>query len=98
MSTKKERYPQVKMLEEFGTAPGQGGKKETLIDVEAEKRKEAAKPLPGQTSFEETKKQKEPWEMTRGEYIGSVCFWLELLSSRYILPSKRARGRLCLTQ
>lgn len=44
---------QVKMLEEFGTALSQGGKKETLIDVEAKKRKEAAKPLPGQTSFEE---------------------------------------------
>jgi len=39
---------QVKMLEEFGGAPGAGGKKEKLIDVEAIKRKEAAKPLKGQ--------------------------------------------------
>lgn len=42
---------QVKMLEEFGTAPGQGGSKQTLIDVEAEKAKQAAKPLPGQIDF-----------------------------------------------
>jgi hypothetical protein len=42
---------QVKMLEEFGTAPGQGGTKQSLVDVEAIKAKEAAKPLPGQIDF-----------------------------------------------
>lgn len=42
---------QVKMLEEFGTAPGQGGKKETLVDVDAIKAREASKPLPGQIDF-----------------------------------------------
>lgn len=42
---------QVKMLEEFGGAPGVAGKKETLI-VEAEEAKEAAKPLPGQAPLE----------------------------------------------
>ena len=45
---------QTKMFEEFGGAPGAGGVKETLIDVEAEKRKEAAKPLPGQVALKET--------------------------------------------
>ncbi len=39
---------QVKMLEEFGTAPGAGGKKDTLVDVEAIKARETAKPLPSQ--------------------------------------------------
>lgn len=42
---------QVKMLEEFGTAPGTGGRKDTLIDADAIKRKEAARPLPGQVEF-----------------------------------------------
>lgn len=50
---------QVKMLEEFGGAPGAGGKKETLIDVEAEKAKEAAKPLPGQIVLEVAKEPSE---------------------------------------
>jgi len=39
---------QSKMLEESNTAAGQGGSKPGLIDVEAEKRRAAAKPLPGQ--------------------------------------------------
>ena len=59
---------QVRMLEEFGGAPDAAGKKETLIDIEAEKRKEAAKPLPGQVVLKETKPAKEPWEMTREGY------------------------------
>ena len=46
---------QVKFLEEFGGAPGVAGIKETLIDVEAEKAREAAKPLPGQIALEEAK-------------------------------------------
>ncbi len=39
---------QVTMLEEFGTAPGAAGRKDPLIDAEAIKAAEAAKPLPGQ--------------------------------------------------
>ncbi|MFC1904659.1 hypothetical protein ACFLXT_02730 [Chloroflexota bacterium] len=42
---------QVKAFEEFGTAPGAGGKKDTLVDVEAIKAAEADKPLPGQIDF-----------------------------------------------
>lgn len=42
---------QGSMMAEFGTAPGQGGKKETLIDIEKEKAKEEAKPLPGQINL-----------------------------------------------
>ena len=45
---------QVQMLGEFGGAPGSAGVKETLIDVEVEKAKEAAKPLPGQIVLRES--------------------------------------------
>lgn len=55
---------QVKMLDEFGTAPGTGGRKDTLIDVDAIKRKEAAKPLPGQAEFK-TDKPKPLYKHTR---------------------------------
>jgi hypothetical protein len=48
------------MLEEFGGAPGAGGKKETLIDVEAEKAREEAKPLPGQIALEKATRIKIP--------------------------------------
>ena len=46
---------QVEMFREYGGAPGTGGKKETLVDVEVEKAKEKAKPLPGQIALEEAK-------------------------------------------
>lgn len=42
------RPVQAKMLAEFGTAPGAGGSKPGLVDVEALKRQAAARPLPGQ--------------------------------------------------
>jgi len=69
-------HAQVKMLEEFGTAPGAGGQKEQLIDEESLKAREEAKPLKGQMGLEggvvgEEKPKahtKEPWEMTREEY------------------------------
>ncbi len=51
---------QIKAFEEFGGAPGTAGRKEALIDVEAEKAKEAAKSLPGQITFEETKPTRKP--------------------------------------
>lgn len=44
-------HAQVKMLDEFGTAPGAGGQKQQLIDEEALKAKEEAKPLKGQMGF-----------------------------------------------
>jgi hypothetical protein len=60
---------QVAMFGESNTAAGQGGKKETLVDVEKEKAKEAAKPLPGQMDLPESKpKEKQSWEMTSNEY------------------------------
>ncbi len=57
---------QVKAFEEFGTAPGAGGKKHGLFDVEALKAQQAAKPLAGQTVLPVTK---EPWQMTHQEFI-----------------------------
>ena len=39
---------QSKAFEEWGTAPGAGGKKDRLIDTDAIKEREKAKPLPGQ--------------------------------------------------
>lgn len=44
-------HAQVKMLEEFGTAPGAGGQKQLMVDVEALKAQEEAKPLKGQMGF-----------------------------------------------
>lgn len=57
---------QVEMLGEFGAYAS--GKKQPLVDIEAEKAKQAAKPLPGQGEMFEGK-QKEPWEMTANEYF-----------------------------
>jgi len=51
---------QVKAFEEFGGAPGAGGQKGTLVDVEVIKVAEKAKPLPGQIAFEEKPKIKKP--------------------------------------
>ncbi len=49
---------QSSMLAEFATAPGAGGRKDTLIDVEDIKVAEAAKPLPGQARLtQESKRQ-----------------------------------------
>ena len=80
-----KEHAQVRMLEEFGGAPGSAGKKETLIDVEAEKRKEAAKPLPGQVALEETKptptpevtEPKLPYEITKAEFVADRARRLE---------------------
>jgi len=60
---------QTKMLEEFGGAPGAGGEKQTLIDLEAEKAKEKAKPLPGQIRLEEAEEGTMTTETLNG-YIG----------------------------
>jgi hypothetical protein len=67
---------QVSMMAEFGTAPGQGGKKETLIDTEAIKAKEEAKPLPGQIDIL-TGKTVEGKEVIRKEYKNPVQEILE---------------------
>lgn len=49
---------QVKAFEESNTATGQGGSTHGLIDVEAEKRKAAAKPLPGQLAMKPRRERK----------------------------------------
>jgi len=60
---------QAKMLEEFGTAPGAGGKKETLVDAEAIKRAEEAKPLPGQYRLERKLAELGEAEQRLDEYL-----------------------------
>ena len=42
---------QSEMLAEWGTAPGAGGRKDALIDVNAIEKREEAKPLPGQLTL-----------------------------------------------
>jgi len=46
---------QSQMMAESNTAAGQGGSKAGLVDVEAEKRKSASKPLPGQLTMPKPK-------------------------------------------
>ena len=42
---------QSEMFAEFGTAPGTGGHKDTLVDVAALRKQDEAKPLPGQITM-----------------------------------------------
>ena len=79
---------QVKMLEEFGGAPGAAGKKETLIDVEAEKAREAAKPLPGQIALKEVKVK--PRKVTKKKPIVQKHTMAEL-RNRHAMRSPAAR-------
>lgn len=48
---------QVKAFEESNTAAGAGGSKPGLVDIEAEKRKAATKPLPGQLALKPRKRR-----------------------------------------
>jgi len=74
---------QVEAFGEWGTAPGAGGEKVLLVDVEAIKAAEKTKPLPGQIGLEE----KQPWQMTQKEWVTSetgAFGWGRKVSARLV--------------
>jgi len=75
-----ERPAQMKAFEEFGTAPGMGGAKPGLVDIEALKRAQAAKPLEGQVALPETP---EVYEM-RSELEGLKAYIETEPASQYL--------------